>query len=58
MVFPEEAVTESAVRKFKDKIDYTHNKMSLENDVYWISRKMTCKQMVDKGSHVYSDKLI
>lgn len=56
--FPEEAVTESAVRKFKDKIDYTHNKMSLENDVYWISRKMTCKQMVDKGSHVYSDKLI
>lgn len=56
--FPERAVTESAITKFKDKIDYTHHKMSVDNDIYWISRKMTCKQMVDNGSHVYSHKLI
>lgn len=56
--FPERAITDSAIKKFKDKISFTQGKMSLENDVYWISRKMTCKQMVDRGSHVYSDKLI
>jgi len=56
--FPERAITDSAIKKFKDKLSFTQSTMSLENDVYWISRKMTCKQMVDKGSHVYSDKLI
>tara|TARA_Y100000389_G_scaffold198809_1_gene235992 strand:- start:859 stop:1461 length:603 start_codon:yes stop_codon:yes gene_type:complete len=56
--FPEQSVTNSAIKKFKDKLSYTHSTMSLENDVYWISRKMTCKQMVNRGSHVYSDKLI
>lgn len=56
--FPERAITDSAIKKFKDKLSFTQGKMSLENDVYWISRKMTCKQMVDRGSHVYSDKLI
>jgi len=56
--FPERAITDSAIKKFKHKLSFTQSTMSLENDVYWISRKMTCKQMVDNGSHVYSDKLI